>query len=39
PVKILVPLILFLMPALFIVILGPGAINIYHTFASGNVGR
>ena len=31
PVKILVPLILFLMPALFIVILGPGAINIYHT--------
>ncbi|MDQ1751648.1 MAG: tight adherence protein [Pseudonocardiales bacterium] len=39
PVKILVPLILFLMPALFIVILGPGAINIYHTFAGGNVGK
>ncbi|HEY8743160.1 MAG TPA: type II secretion system F family protein, partial [Chloroflexota bacterium] len=39
PVKILFPLILFLMPALFIMILGPGAINIYHTFINGNVGK
>jgi tight adherence protein C len=39
PVKILFPLILFLMPALFIIILGPGAINIYHTFINGNVGK
>jgi len=28
PVKILFPMMLFIMPALFIVILGPGAINI-----------
>jgi tight adherence protein C len=39
PVKILFPLILFLMPALFIIILGPGAINIYHTFIGGSVGK
>jgi tight adherence protein C len=39
PVKILVPLILFIMPALFIVILGPGVINIYHTLINGNVGK
>jgi tight adherence protein C len=39
PVKILVPLILFVMPALFIIILGPGAINIYHTLITGNIGK
>jgi tight adherence protein C len=39
PVKILFPLMLFLMPALFIVILGPGVINIYHTLFNGNVGK
>jgi tight adherence protein C len=39
PVKILFPLIVFLMPALFIIILGPGAINIYHTFIGGQVGK
>lgn len=39
PVKILVPLILFLMPALFIVILGPGVLNIYHTLISSNIGK
>ena len=32
PVSILIPLILFIFPALFVVILGPAAINIYHNF-------
>jgi len=31
PVKILFPMMLFIMPALFIIILGPGAINISRT--------
>lgn len=39
PVKILIPLILFLLPALFIVILGPGVLNIYHTFIGGGIGQ
>jgi tight adherence protein C len=33
-VKILFPLIFFLFPALFVVIIGPGAINIAHTLFS-----
>jgi len=37
PVKILLPLMIFLMPALFIVILGPGVINIYHNFINSAV--
>jgi tight adherence protein C len=32
PVKVTVPLILCLFPALFIVVIGPAAINIMHTF-------
>jgi len=32
PVSILIPLILFIFPALFVIILGPAAINIYHNF-------
>ncbi len=33
PVKVVFPLILFIMPAMFIVVMGPGAIGIIHAFA------
>lgn len=36
PVKIMVPLVLFIFPVLFIVVIGPGAIQIIHNF-SGHV--
>lgn len=33
PVKVVFPLILFIMPAMFIVVMGPGVIGIIHAFA------
>jgi tight adherence protein C len=35
PVKLIFPLILFIFPSLFVVILGPAAINIYKVFIKG----
>jgi tight adherence protein C len=32
PVKIMVPVVLFILPCLFIVVIGPAAINIAHSF-------
>ncbi|MEO7473352.1 MAG: type II secretion system F family protein [Pedococcus sp.] len=37
PVKILFPMLLFIFPALFIVIIGPGAIRIVDTFSNGGL--
>lgn len=34
PVKVVFPLLLFIMPAMFIVVIGPGALGIMHAFGS-----
>lgn len=35
PVKVVFPLILFIMPAMFIVVMGPGVIQAIHAFGAG----
>lgn len=35
PVKVVFPLILFIMPAMFIVVMGPGVIQAIHSFSAG----
>ncbi|MBL0747468.1 type II secretion system F family protein [Nocardioides baculatus] len=35
PVRIMIPLVMFILPCLFIVILGPAGINISQTFSNG----
>ena len=39
PVKMMFPLVLCFLPTLFIVILGPAGINIYHQFVDSGVGK
>jgi tight adherence protein C len=39
PVKMMFPLVLCLFPTLFIVILGPAGISIYHNFVQGGIGQ
>lgn len=36
PIKMLIPMILFIFPAIFIVLLGPAALQMIATFGSGN---
>jgi tight adherence protein C len=35
PVKIMIPLVLFILPSLFIAVLGPAAISMIQTFSGG----
>jgi tight adherence protein C len=39
PVKMVIPLILFIFPSLFLVILGPAAINIYRVLIKGTLAQ
>lgn len=39
PVKLLFPLILFIFPSLFVVIIGPGAIKIFHSLVETGFGK
>ena len=38
-VKLLIPLILFIFPAIFVVLAGPAAIHLMHTFSGGGIGK
>jgi tight adherence protein C len=35
PVKIMIPLVLFILPSLFVAVLGPAIISMVNTFGSG----
>ena len=38
-VKLLIPLVLFIFPAIFVVVAGPAAIHLIHTFSDGTLSR
>ncbi len=38
-VKLIIPLIFFIFPAIFIVLTGPAALNLYRTFTSGALSK
>ncbi len=38
-VKLLIPLILFIFPAIFVVLAGPAALHLMHTFSDGGIGK
>ncbi len=38
-VKLLIPLILFIFPAIFVVLAGPAAIHLMHTFGGGGISK
>ena len=37
--KLLIPLILFIFPAIFVVLASPAAIHLMHTFGGGGIGK